>query len=156
MRSQLLKTALLGTMLICAALVWADTPKEPAKQDTAVVTDTLLPERLIVTYFHGNARCVTCRKLEAYAKEAVDSNFAAALKDGSIEWRTVNFDEDDNHKLLKHYQLFGQALVLSYVKDNKELAFKNLDKIWDLVKDEPKYQEYVKLEVTTFLAGQKK
>lgn len=156
MRTQVQRVLFLVACVSIATIIWAAAPETSVKSDSAVASDSLLSERLVITYFHGNARCVTCRKLEAYAKEAVDSGFAPSLENGSIEWRLVNFDEDNNDHFLKEYQLFGQALILSYVKDGKEQAWKNLDKIWQLVKDESKYQEYVQQEITAFLTDHKK
>lgn len=112
--------------------------------------------QLIVTYFHGNARCATCRKLEGYAVEVMDSTFGASLKDSSIVWRLVNYDETENEHYLKDYSLFTKSLILSYMVDGKEKAWKNLDKIWELVGDKEEYQAYVRNEIKAFLVEQKK
>lgn len=147
--------AICFVVAVTAALV-AQSDLPAAKDTTVITTDSLPAQRLVVTYFHGNVRCVTCRKLEAYAKAEIDSSFASSLQDGGIEWRLINFDEGDNDHFLKSYKLFGQALILSYVKDGKEQSWKNLDKIWELVGNEAEYREYVRQEITTFLAEQKK
>lgn len=33
-------------------------------------------------YFHGSTRCTTCRKIEAFSREAVQTGFSEALKTG--------------------------------------------------------------------------
>ncbi len=140
----------IGSVMIAgAALVAADqTKSEPSTDSLSNSADSTLTEYLLVTYFHGNARCVTCRKMEAFAKEALDSTFAKEQASGTVKWRTVNFDDDGNEHFLGDYKLFGQALILSWMKDGKEMEYANLDQIWQLVRDKEKYLEYVRTEVT--------
>jgi predicted outer membrane protein len=42
----------------------------------------------VVYYFHGQFRCETCLKIEAWAKDAVSEGFARELKAGNLAWRT--------------------------------------------------------------------
>ena len=37
--------------------------------------ETARPAKVVVYYFHGNFRCVSCRKLEAVSREAVMTGF---------------------------------------------------------------------------------
>jgi len=105
----------------------------------------------MVYYFHGSFRCPTCHKLEQYAKEAVETNFKGALGSGTLEYKTVNTDDKGNEHFLGDYQLFTKSVVLSMTKDGKEVKWKNLDKIWDLVQNKQKYMDYVKCEIEDFL-----
>ena len=45
---------------------------------------------VIVYYFHGTARCATCRTIEAYAHETVSAAFAAELRASRLEWKTID------------------------------------------------------------------
>ena len=49
------------------------------------------------------------------------------------------------------YQLYTKSLVLSLRKNGKEVAFKNLDKIWEYVGNKQRFQDYVRNEVSAFL-----
>ena len=147
----------LAIFSIVSASVFAAEPAKPAKSDSGqVAVEKATIGRLIVTYFHGNARCVTCRKLEAYAQEVMDSSYASSIKDSSVVWRLINFDEEENDHFLKDYKMYNQSLILSYLVDGKEKSWKNLDQIWLLVGDKEKYQAYIRNEITTFLTEQKK
>jgi hypothetical protein len=147
----------LFVLLLSASAADTTDTKYPVKTDSTLsATDDTSSGKLIITYFYGNVRCATCRKLEAFAQEAIDSNFANSLKDSSATWRVVNFDEDANNHFLQEYQLYGQALILSYMVDGKEKTWRNLDKIWVLVGDKAKYQAYVRDEVASFLAEQER
>ncbi len=57
--------------------------------------------KIVVYYFHGNARCPTCYKLENFAKSVVETDFANAIKDGKLEWKTVNVEEPGQRALYK-------------------------------------------------------
>lgn len=107
--------------------------------------------KVIAYYFHGDFRCVTCRNLEQYAKEAIESNFQKALNEGSLVFKAVNVENKANEHFIEDYKLYSKALVLSLNKSGKEIRFKNLSKIWHLVRNKKKYLKYVKEEVAGFL-----
>ena len=102
-------------------------------------------------YFHGNMRCSTCHKLELYSREAIEKNFQTELASGKLEFKAINIEEKANAHFVNDYQLYTKALVLSLVKDGKEIRSKNLNKIWEFVNNKKKFIEYVKEEVATFL-----
>jgi len=108
-------------------------------------------EMVFASYLHGNRRCLTCRKLEAYSEEALRTAFQKELEDSTLIWRTVNYDQKENEHYLKDYNLYTKALVLSRVEDGSEVEWKNLDKIWKLVGDKEEFLKYVKNETRAFL-----
>ena len=107
--------------------------------------------KVIAYYFHGTARCPTCYKLEQYSKEAVDTNFKDVLASGKLEFRVVNIDDKGNEHYANDYQLYTKSLVLSLVKDGKEIKWKNMDKIWEYVGNKQKFMDYVKSGVADLL-----
>ena len=54
--------------------------------------------KVVAYYFHGNFRCVSCRKLESLAHEAVTNGFAEEVKRGDVQWRVVNVEQRENDK----------------------------------------------------------
>jgi hypothetical protein len=57
-------------------------------------TEATQPESMVVAYyFHGNTRCITCRAIESYAKEAIEGGFPNALKKGQLEFKVLNVEE---------------------------------------------------------------
>ena len=107
--------------------------------------------KVIVYYFHGSFRCPTCRNLEQYAKDAIEDNFKKELAEGGLIFKTVNVEEKGNEHFVNDYQLYTKSLVLSLVKNNKEIKHENLDKIWEYVRDKTKYMNYIKSELNDFL-----
>lgn len=102
-------------------------------------------------YFHGNFRCPTCNKMEQYAAGVIQNGFKEALASGKLEFRAVNVESKGNEHYVQDYQLYTKALVLSQVRDGKEVRAKNLDRIWELVHSKEQYEHYVRDEVAAFL-----
>ena len=113
--------------------------------------DNPMAEKVYAYYFHGSMRCATCYKLEQYSKEAIESNFKSELASGKVEFKVINIEEKGNVHFINDYQLYTKALVLSLIKDGKEVKSKNLNKIWELVGNKDKFIEYIKEELTNFL-----
>jgi len=107
--------------------------------------------KVVAYYFHGDFRCPTCYKLEQYSKEAIGAHFKDVLSSGKLEFKAVNIDEKANRHFANDYQLYTKSLILSLVKDGKEIKYKNLTKIWEYVGDRQRFFEYVRSEVQDFL-----
>ena len=96
---------------------------------------------VIAYYFHGTFRCPTCNKMEKYASEVIQNDFKDALASGKLEFRSVNVESKENEHFVNDYQLYTKALILSLVKDGKEVRSKNLDKIWEYVRKKDRYEK---------------
>jgi hypothetical protein len=112
-------------------------------------------DRIIVYYFHGDVRCETCHKLETYAKETLDTYFADELAAGKIVWQVVNVEQPQNEHFIKDYKLVTKSVVLSKVRQGKELAWENLDRIWQEVGDKQDYIDYVRNSILKFVEDTK-
>lgn len=110
-----------------------------------------LEDKVIAYYFHGSFRCPTCHKLEEYSKDAINTSFKDEIENGSLEFKTVNVEEKENENFVQEYKLYTKSLVLSKVKDGKEVEYKNLDKIWECVGDKKKFYDYIISETKDFL-----
>lgn len=138
-----------GVLNVCGCLGFdGGAAVEAAAQSTQVPT---VNSKVVAYYFHGTYRCTTCRTIEAYAHEAVQTGFAEALKAGKIEWRALNVEEPANRHFLKDYQLYTRSVVLASYQGDKQLRWKNLEKVWELVGDKGQFTRYVQGEVKTFL-----
>ena len=143
-----LSLALFGAGLAAVACA-SDAPGASRRESAAAVQAA--PKRAtttVVYYFHGTNRCRTCRTIEAYADEAVKNAFGPALSNGQLIWKPTNIDDSQNAHFVEDYQLFTRSLVV--VDGSNPKRFKNLDKVWDLVRDKAAFQKYVQDEVRAF------
>lgn len=109
------------------------------------------PATVVVTYFHTTARCTSCLKIEDLTNAAMTTRFAAPIADKRIVWRSVNLDEPENNHFAKDYGLFTKSVVVSAVREGREMRWKNLDQVWKLLDDPESFQSYVEKEVQGFL-----
>jgi len=116
-----------------------------------VVAADNLPAKVIAYYFHGSFRCPTCMSMEKYSREAIDSNLKDAVALGRLEFKAVNVEDQGNEHFVNEYKLYTKTLILSLVKDGKEVKSKNLDKIWELVRNKQKFIDYVTSEIAGFM-----
>ncbi len=142
-------------LLISATVVMAEDKSGTDRKDSAQVVkaesnEVKQSDQVVVYYLHMNRRCMTCGKLEAYSKEAVETGFAEQLKDSSIVFRVENFETEGNEHFARDYQLYSQSLILSRQHDGKETEWKNLDKIWKLVGNKEEFITYVQSEIADF------
>jgi len=116
-----------------------------------VVPGVASENKVIAYYFHGNSRCPTCHKLEEYSKDAIDTNFKDEIAKGVLEFQVINVDEKRNEHFVDKYQLYTKSLVVSKMKNGEEVDHKNLDKIWEYVRDKERFYDYVTSEIKAFL-----
>jgi hypothetical protein len=126
----------------------------PAPSAARAKSQPSMPDRTVVAYyFHGNFRCQTCRKIEAFSGEAVKSGFPEDLKAGRLEWRVINVEEPGNEHFIQDYQLFSKSLVLVAKEGSKQTRWKNLQRVWTLVGDKDAFIQYVQVEIRAYLRG---
>jgi len=98
---------------------------------------------VIVYYFHGNARCASCYKLEQYTQEAVAGNFKAEVASGEVVFSPVNVEQKENAHFVGDYQLYTKSVVVSRREGAKELSHEVLMEAWEYLGNKPKFIEYV-------------
>lgn len=76
--------------------------------------------KIEVIDFYGTHRCVTCEAIEANAKYTVDTYFSNEQKNGTILFKTVNVDEDENYDIAERFEASGTALFINVIKGGKE------------------------------------
>jgi len=108
-------------------------------------------DKVIAYYFHGTFRCPTCAAMEKYSREAIETNFKDKLTSGKLEFKVINVEERGNEHFVNDYKLYTKSLILSMVKDNKEVKSKNLDKIWELARNKQKFIDYITSEINGFM-----
>jgi len=123
----------------------------PPASRTAQAKAGIPAPRVIAYYFHGTARCVTCKKIEAFAREAIGESFLDAIKDGRLEVRSVDYEEPENEHFLDDYRLPSLSLVLVDPRMKGPSSWKILQGVWQLNDDKPAFVAYVKDEVGKFL-----
>lgn len=148
-----LMLSVFATLAIVSLYVFSNNANsQTAKVDSEIKTGSMISDSsLIVYYFHTNFRCVSCRNIEKYTKEALEKFFFDDIASGKIDFQVVNTEEPLNKHFVQDYQLYTKSVVLSKISDGKEVKFKNLDKVWNLLRNKNKFFEYIKEETNSFI-----
>lgn len=109
-------------------------------------------DRVIVMYFHRTQRCPTCLKMGSYSEEAVKTGFAKQLKDGTVGFYYLDYQDKKNARFAKAYGVNSPALIVAKVVDNRVVKFGNLKDIWTKVRDKEAFFKYVRDAVAGYLA----
>jgi hypothetical protein len=123
-----------------------------AAQGPSVGTPTLaVQDGVKVYYLHGNTRCPTCRTIEAYAQEAVQTGFADELKSGKVNWQVINYESPGNEHYATDYEVVAPNVVLAMFKDGKQVKWKGLPEVWEHVGDKAAFTAFVQTSLREFL-----
>lgn len=141
--------ATIGLLLFVAASITVLAVKSLRRNPPAAAAAA--SEEALVFYFHGNVRCPTCRSIEAYAHEALQSGFADQLRDRRIGWRVVNYELPGNEHFLTDYELVFPSVILVKLQQGRQTNWKNLDRVWELVGDKREFVEYFQQEARAFV-----
>ncbi len=132
-----------------------DTVSTQIKSDTgdksAGFSADATSNQLVVYYFMSNYRCPSCMYIEKTTKSVVTTTFADHVKSGRVVFKAVNIDEPENKHFDTDYKLYAQSVILSDVKEGKELRWTNLDKVWKLLNNDAEFKAYVTKEIKTYL-----
>jgi len=127
-------------------------PSRPAAS-AATKADTTAPARRVIAYyFHTNFRCVNCRRIETYSREAIETAFPKELAAGRLVWKVVNVEDKGNEHFVQDYQLATKSLVLVDEVGGKRTRWKNCTKVWQFLSDKEGFLRYVQGEVRGYLA----
>ncbi|MGE5672160.1 MAG: nitrophenyl compound nitroreductase subunit ArsF family protein [Fibrobacterota bacterium] len=133
----------------------ADTAVTQIKSTTADkpsgFTADATSNQLVVYYFMSNYRCPSCMYIEKTTESVVTTTFAEYVKSGRVVFKAVNIDEPENKHYDTDYKLYAQSVILSEVKNGKELRWTNLDKVWKLLNNDAEFKAYVTKEIKTYL-----
>ncbi|MFH0764042.1 MAG: nitrophenyl compound nitroreductase subunit ArsF family protein [Candidatus Omnitrophota bacterium] len=107
--------------------------------------------RVTVYYLHGDFRCVNCKTIERYTKEAVEKYFQKELDAGKVVFSIINVETKGNEHFTNDYQLYTKSVALSLVKNGKEIKFDNLTKVWEYLRNKEAFQQYIKSEIEKYI-----
>ncbi|MDP8216730.1 MAG: nitrophenyl compound nitroreductase subunit ArsF family protein [Candidatus Kaelpia imicola] len=123
-------------------------------EDSSAASVPVSDSVVVAYYFYGNYRCASCRAIEAYTKEALDLYFSDEIASGRLEFRAVNVEEKGNEHFVNDYKLYTKSVVLSKVEGGKKVDYKNLEGVWQYLRDKGQFFDYVKKETEAFLSAE--
>lgn len=127
---------------------------EPVAPEASVSDAVDMPEQACVVeavYYHNTHRCVTCLKIEADARAIVEEMFAEEIAAGTLQWFTINMEEDPSN--IVEYGLASPSLVLRRRVGDQVVDWVLLEETWALVRSSTRYRAYIIDSFRAFLEG---
>ena len=112
----------------------------------AAVANPAAEGALTVYYFHATRRCQTCNRIEALAREAVETMFADEIAGGRLVFKSLNMEEPENQRFIEDFALVSNTVVMQQGD-----AFEKFDAVWDHVGDPAAFHAYIQAGVAKFL-----
>ena len=84
------------------------------------VTDKVQKDRVEILYFHGAQRCITCRAIEKYTKELLDSVYSKELASGQVVYKIIDISKKENEAIADKYEVSWSSLFVNGWKGEKE------------------------------------
>ena len=134
-----------------AAASSADPTSDPMASRVSGAPTLAVRDGVMVSYLHGNIRCPTCRAIESYAQQAVQTGFAEELQSGKIQWQAINYESPGNEHFATDYEVVAPNVVLAMYKDGKQVKWKGLPEVWEYVSDQAAFTAFVQTSLREFL-----
>jgi hypothetical protein len=110
----------------------------------AATPQVALPaDGVVVYYFHGRQRCVTCNKMETLAESVVRQQFADQHRDGWVVFKSIDVQTPETGHFVQDYQLSSAAVVMVQRQGGQDVRWRRLDEVWQKVRDDVEYRGYV-------------
>jgi hypothetical protein len=127
---------------------------EARQEAVAAALEASAPtDGIVAYYFYSNTRCPTCQRIESHAHEALTTGFPAAMQEGRIQWRTLNYERLENMGHARRYQIAMPMVVLASLENGAEKDWKRLDRVWEFTGDREAMIAYVQAETQTMLTA---
>ncbi|TFH28443.1 MAG: hypothetical protein E4H10_00375 [Bacteroidia bacterium] len=130
-------------MLVALSLFACNSqPKE--KQEASLE----ISEDVLVFYFHNTKRCETCNAVEDETKVALEMFYGEQMKEGRIDFTSLNLEEDDGKSMAEVLQVSGQTLLI--VKGESHINLTN-EGFLNARTNPTKFHEIIKTQIDKLL-----
>ena len=134
-------TALL-VLFAVGSLIYAFLPEGEGEVSTSTDNDTYVA----VFYFHGNARCQTCRLIETSTQEAVNG-----ITNSGVRWRAINVEEPGNEHFISDFRLTMKTVVIAEVRNGQIGQWEQMNEVWPLARSRAEFINYIQTGVRRHL-----
>lgn len=95
--------------------------------------------RFTAIYFHASHRCPTCKKIEAYAHDALKSE----IEQGRLTWEVADYTSEKNKLIVDKCKVFTSTVVLVDRQDGQLVRWKNLEDVWKHTDDAEGFAAFI-------------
>lgn len=102
---KILKSPILITLVALSLIACKSQTTDPSSLKVA-------SDDVQVYYFHNTKRCATCNAVEEETKLALEMFYAEKVEAGTIEFTSLNLEEDEGKSMAQALKVSGQTLLI--------------------------------------------
>ena len=121
------------------------------QDNSKTVTTDQSVSKIEVIDFYGAHRCVTCEAIEANAKYTVEKYYPNEQIKGTIVFKTVNVDKEENYDMAERFEASGTALFINVIKGGKETHIDLTNFAFSKGRDKDVFSKELKAKIDTEL-----
>ncbi len=144
-RSTFGKKLLVGAVAVLVAVGGIKYLNHQQREQEAAAMAPAAEQGVQAVYYTFGPRCVTCVRMETWARETIETRFARELADGTLRFETQEADA----AAVQQYGLTTKSLLLH--RGGEHPCHVNLTRIWELSRDEAAFKDYVEAEIKNIL-----
>lgn len=132
--SKIVKLTVLGTCLVALALMvpvcgCGQKHDTDGGKNTEITIPPREVEKVELLYFHPRFRCVSCNNVEKYAKEVATGEYKKEIKDGKLEFKSLEIDDPKNKELVRELGVTGSSLYI-VVNGGGKREHREIKSVW--------------------------
>ena len=99
-------------MFAALSLFGCNAPASENQTNENQKAETIQSNDIQVYYFHNTKRCATCNAIEDETLMALELFYEERMKAGSIEFTSLNLEEEEGESMAQALQVSGQTLLI--------------------------------------------
>ncbi len=107
-------------------------------------------DKIEVVHFHGTHQCWSCITVGKYALETIKERFPEEYANGTIVFKDVNGELQENKDMVMKYQARGSSLFINAITDGKDKIKEDVT-VWRLVGNESRFINYFENKLNKLL-----
>ena len=144
---KMLKPSLL-IMFVALSLFGCKAPTAENQTNENQTAENVQSDDIQVYYFHNTKRCATCNAVEDETLMALELFYKENIEAGTIEFTSLNLEEEEGESMAQELQVSGQTLLL--VKGEIKVNLTN-DGFMNARTNPTKFHEILKSQIDQLL-----
>ena len=144
---KMLKPSLL-IMFVALSLFGCKAPTAENQTNENQTAENVQSDDIQVYYFHNTKRCATCNAVEDETLMALELFYKENIEAGTIEFTSLNLEEEEGESMAQELQVSGQTLLL--VKGETKVNLTN-DGFMNARTNPTKFHEILKSQIDQLL-----
>lgn len=135
-------------MFVALSLFGCKAPTAENQTNENQTAENVQSDDIQVYYFHNTKRCATCNAVEDETLMALELFYKENIEAGTIEFTSLNLEEEEGESMAQELQVSGQTLLL--VKGETKVNLTN-DGFMNARTNPTKFHEILKSQIDQLL-----